>query len=252
MHYLDWAREGGRFEQAAMETGSNDLPALKQQIHDVLFGLDDERARKRFIERFGTQLAEFETIMATAYQTWRALDERFAKDRDSATVVASVFAVLARMVLSMKLLILGHVALSGAAYRQVLEALAQAFLFAAPRFPYLKQAWNGQFSPNKAVDKAMRRRAELGLNRDALDVLRKARDFYNMYSHAGFLAMGDLVDLDGGGGTNLGASFDPRKLPVYEAEVASRVNLAKTLVNAMDGVATLMRRWPQFLGDHKP
>ena len=162
-------------------------------------------------------------------------------------MVAFLFVVVARMLLSMKLLMLGHVALSGVAKRQVLEALAQAFLFSKRGLPYLKLAWEGRFSSNKALAIAVKRSAELNLNSDALGVLVKARDFYHQMSHATILATGDVVDLDGTG-SHLGASFDEAKLPFYLDEVTASLSLAKTLTNAIEGIARHMREWPQFSG----
>lgn len=218
-----------------------------EAIHEVVFGVGDDAVRQQFIKHFGGKIAEFERIMAAAYERWKDFEAQFAKDRDSASVVWSLFVVVARMLLSMKLLMLGHVALSGAAKRQVLEALAQAFLFAKRGLPYLKQAREGRFSSNKALGIAVKRSADLNLNQDALDALVEARDFYNKLSHATILAMGDVVDLDGTG-SHLGASFDEAKLPFYRDELTASLSLAKTLTNAIEGVARHMREWPEPSG----
>lgn len=189
----------------------------------------------------------FERVMSAVYHRWQEFEDRFAKDRHSATVVATLFALVARMLLSMKLLMLGHVALAGAAKRQALEALAQVFLFAKPGLPFLEQAWTGRFSPNKAIGIAVRRSADLHLNPEALDVLVQAQRFHNKLSHATMLAMGDVVDLDGAG-SHLGASFDAGKLFFYDGEVTARLSLAKILPNAIEGVTRHMREWPQLPG----
>jgi len=179
------------------------------------------------------------------YERWQELDRRFPKDRDSATVVGTVFVVIARLLLSMNLLLLGHNALAGAAKRQVFEGLAQAFLFAKHGWPYREQAWNGTFSVNKAIGLLLKKSAELGLDRDALQVLSHARDFYNKLTHATVLAMGDLIHLDDSG-SPLGASFDQAKLDFYRHEVVSRLSFASALVNAIDGIDRLLGQWPRL------
>jgi len=214
-----------------------------EAIHAVLFGVGDDAARQQFTKHLGSQIAEFESVMSAVYGRWQNFEDQFARDEDSATVVCSLFVVVARLLLSMKLLMLGHIALSGASKRQVLEALAQAFLFSKRGLPYLKQAREGRFSSNKAIGIAVKRSAELSLNRDAVEVLAKARDFYSQFSHATVLAMTDVIGLDGNT-SHLGASFDEAKLPFYLHEVTARVNLAKSLVNAIEGIARHMREWP--------
>jgi hypothetical protein len=207
-----------------MNTGSALDP-----IHDAVFGLGDDAVRRRFALHFGSEIAEFERLMAVVYGRWQELERRFVKDRDSATVVGTLFVVVARLLLSMKLLMLGHIALAGAAKRQVLEALAQAFLFSKHGWPYLEQAWTGRFSVNKAIDLVLKRSAELDLDYEALRVVSQARDFYHKFSHSTVLAMSDVIDLDGSR-NRLGATFDEAKLEFYRREVTARVSLARTLL----------------------
>lgn len=213
-------------------------------IHEIVFGIGDDGVRQRFAEHFGSELEEFERVMVTVYGRWQDFEREFAKDRDSATVVGSLYVVVARMLLSMKLLVLGHIALSGATKRQVFEALAQAVLFSKKGFPYLRQAWEGRFSSNRAIDIVVKRSAELNLNSEALDSLVKARNFYNKLSHATIVAMVDVIELDGSD-SHLGASFDEEKLPFYRDEVSARISFAKTLTNAIEGIAGHMREWSQ-------
>ncbi len=214
-------------------------------IHGAIFGIGDDDVRRQFVAHFGHEIAEFEQVMTDVYERWRELDHRFSKDRDSATVVGTVFVVIARLLLSMNLLSLGHNALAGAAKRQVFEALAQAFLFSKHGWPYREQALNGTFSVNKAIGLLLKRSTELGLNRDALQVVSQARDFYHKLSHATVLAMGDLIHLDGSG-SPLGASFDEAKLEFYRHEVVARLSFARTLTNAIYGVEGLLGQWPHL------
>jgi len=171
--------------------------ASARPIHDAVFGVGDDSARQEFLAHFATEVAEFERLMTVVYERWQQFERRFAKDHDSATVVGTLFVVVARLLLSTKLLMLGHITLAGAAKRQVFEALAQAYLFSKHGWPYLKQAWDGKFSANKALDLVVKRGVDLNLDSDAVRVISQARDFYNKLSHATILAMGDVVDFDG-------------------------------------------------------
>jgi hypothetical protein len=87
--------------------------------------------------------------------------------------------------------------------------------------------------------------ADPRLDRKALDVMAKVRQFYGKLSYPTVLAMGDVINLEESG-HHLGASFDEAKVPFYELELASRVGFAQILPNAFEGIEGRMSRWPQF------
>lgn len=214
-------------------------------VQGALHGHQDDEAELRFLEHFQVQVVSFETRMTDVYDRWREFERMFARNHDSATVVGTLFTVVARMLLSMRLLILGHITMAGGAQRQVLEALASAFLFAKHDWPYRQQAWKGRFSVNRSIGLLVKRSQELSLNQEALQAIAQAQIFYSRLSHPTILAMGDLIGL-GARTHHLGACFDLAKLPFYDKEVASRVGFAGILTNAFDGVEIHMRDWPEF------
>jgi hypothetical protein len=219
---------------------------LRQEVHTALLGHADTVIRREFIRRFSSQFDAFEAALLAAYERWCQLDSAFAKDRDSATVVGTTFIVVARLTMSTNLLTLGQITLSGAAFRHAIEALACAFVFADPDCPHRPAAWEGKFSVNKAVSILSKQAADdPRLDRKALDVMVKVRQFYDKLSHPTVFAMGDVIDL-GEGGHHLGASFDEAKLPFYELELASRVGFAQILPNAFEGIEGRMLQWPRF------
>ncbi len=214
-------------------------------IHNALFGLDDEEVRQHFLDHFGDKIHQFETTMTAVYESWLNFDKAFAKDQDSGTVVGILFGMMARLIQSMKLLISGHITLAGATYRQVIEGIALALLFSKRGLPYLREAWEDKFSVNKAVGLLYKHRHKLGLDKEALNIMKNKRNFYHKFSHLTISAMNDIINLDGSG-IYLGASFDKDKLPFYEIEVTSRVNLANILINVIGGVTRQMWEWPRF------
>ena len=219
--------------------------APAELIHRALFGIDDESTRQRFIEYFGDQICQFETTMASVYESWQEFDKTFTKDRDSGTIGGILFGVIARLILSMKLLMAGHITLAGAAKRQVIEAIALALLFSKQGLPFLHQAWEGKFSANKAINLIIKHQKELNLNKEALKTMKEARNFYDKLSHPTIFSMGDTINLDGTG-IYLGASIDEVKLPFYHKEINSRDGLAKILINIIAGVTRQMGEWPCF------
>jgi hypothetical protein len=219
--------------------------APAELIHRALFGIDDEPTRQRFVEHFGDQICQFEITMTSVYESWQEFDKTFTKDQDSGTIVGILFGIIARLILSMKLLMAGHITLAGAAKRQVIEAIALALLFSKQRLPFLHQAWEGKFSANKAINLIIKHQRELNLNKEALKTMNEARNFYHKLSHPTIFSMGDTMNLDGTG-IYLGASFDKVKLPFYHKEMNSRVGLANILINVIEGVTRQMREWPCF------
>lgn len=219
---------------------------MKELIHSALFGLDDEEVRQNFLDHFGAQIWQFETNMAGVFESWLNFDKVFRKDQDSGTVVGILYIVIVRSVQSMKLLITGNITLAGAAKRQVIEAIALALLFSKRELPYLRLAWDGKFSENKAIDKIIKHRKELNLNKEALEVMKASRNFYDKLSHPTIFSMGDTINLDIPGIYYLGASFDKSKLEFYQKEINSRVSLANIIINIIDGITRQMREWPCF------
>lgn len=220
-------------------------PSPQSVVRAALLGLHDNDVRLAFLKHFQPEVDAFERTMTDVYRRWIEFETAFAKDHDSATVVGALFTVVARAVLSMKLLLLGHSTMAGTAQRQACEALASAFLFAQREWPYRQQNWEGRFSVNKAIGLVIKRSTQLGLEAEALQTLLQAQAFYNKFSHPTALAMGDLINLRGGG-HHLGASFDPHKIQFYEKDLASRLGFAGILINAMDGVRQQLSRWPEF------
>ena len=223
------------------------MEEFHRAVHDALTGQADAEVRERFIVGLQGEFGALEAAIAEAYERWSRLDREFARDHDSATVVGMAFLVVARLTMSTNLLSLGHLALSGAAFRQSLEALAAAFLFADPASPHRTPFWEGKFSVNKAIRILLRQAAsEPRLNRPGVEALTKAREFYDRFSHPTALSMGDLVGFDGQGGYSLGACFDEEKVPFYAGELTSRTNFAKTLPNAVEAIEGRLREWSQF------
>jgi hypothetical protein len=219
----------------------------RREVHDALVGQADAVVRDRFIARFHSESAALEAAIAEAYQRWSRFEQEFARDHDSATVAGMIFLVVARLVMSANLLSLGQLTLSGAAFRQALEALAAAFVLANPVSPHRASVWEGTFSVNRAVPMLFKQAAtDPRLNRQGVEVLSKSREFYDKLSHPTALSMADVISLDGQGGHHLGAWFDEAKVPFYAQELASRTGFARILPNAVEGIEERMRDWPQF------
>ena len=89
---------------------------------------DDPEVRERFVSEFGKEIGDFVAVMANAQLRWFALDQRIWPDERLGHVSAFVYSALALHILSMKLLLSGHIVASGNLLRQVIESIAMALL----------------------------------------------------------------------------------------------------------------------------
>ena len=118
----------------------------------------------------------------------------------------------------------------------VLESIAMAFLASKRNLGYLHRYSNNKFSTNKAVDLVIKKHKILNLNHDALIILKKSRDFYNKFSHPTMMTVATYISFENPDNLFFGASFDAAKRENYEKEIFSRISLANTFINIIDGI----------------
>jgi hypothetical protein len=180
--------------------------------------------------------------MAEAFMRWRSLDDNVGKNEELGYVSGLVYTAITLHIQSMKLFLSGHTVAAGNMFRQVLESIALGLLCSTKRLNVLRRFIDDQYSPNNAVRDVIRHAQKLGVNKDALDVLKKARAFYSMYSHPTKLTIASIMAMSGKG-LYVGASFDEEKLYTYKKEVEGRLGLAKTFPNFITAVKLNVDKW---------
>jgi hypothetical protein len=93
-----------------------------------------------------------------------------------------------------------------------------------------------KYSTNKAVYDVMKHQKILCIKREALEILKKGRSFYDKFSHPTFMTLASVLDLSMLGPMFFGASFDEGKLQVYAKEIRSKINFSRIINNIIDGV----------------
>ncbi len=145
-------------------------------VIEALWGAADATSRASFRASFAEDVSQFESALVTAYDDWLDFERVFAKDRDSATVVGALCSVVARLAISTNLLTLGHLTISGAAFRQAQEALASAFLLAQFDAPYRAQLWDRTFPVHKAVGMFRKQaKTDQSIDPEAVEMLFRSR-----------------------------------------------------------------------------
>jgi hypothetical protein len=208
--------------------------STEEMIRKELFEWDIEIANQ-YLTTYPEQLQRFFKSMDMAYHAWKKFDETVNENRARAHISALIFGTLSLHLTSTKLLVWGLLVPSGNIMRQVLETVCMAFLASKPALGYIELYESNRYSTGKAVRDVLRNSKKLNLARDALDILKEARDFYDKFSHPTLLTMTTFIAL-GGDNTYLGASFDPGKQDAYQKEISTRVQVAGLLTNMIQRI----------------
>jgi hypothetical protein len=206
---------------------------ITQDIADV---------RDRFVEKFKEETEAFVLDIADAYLEWRSLDAEIGTDERLAYVSALVYSAITLHILSMKLLLSGHVVAAGNVMRQVIESIAMALLCSTPSLGVLDRYIKGKYSTNKSVDQSIKHAKAMGVTREALKDLQKAQIFYHQYSHPSPFTIASHISFDTEGALYVGCSFDEGKVEQYQKEVDGRLSLAKIFRNFVQCVATNVKK----------
>lgn len=203
---------------------------------------DDADTRAKYVARFQAKAEMFSAFMGEAFLGWRSIDNNVGKNEELAIVSALVYAAITLQIQSMKLFLSGNTVAAGNVFRQVLESIALALLCSTKRLNVLRLFIDDQYSTNNAVRDVVRHAQKLGLNKDALEVLKKVQAFYSMYSHPTKLTIASSMAMSGKE-LYVGASFDEEKLFAYRKEIEGRLGLAKTFPNFILAVKLNLAKW---------
>jgi hypothetical protein len=204
----------------------------------------DDAARAAFSEQFDANLRDFGEATVAALSAWSHFREEIDDtDERRVAVTAVTFTAISQNISSYKLFMTGYTVASGALFRQVLEGVSLACLCAARSLTVLDRFLANRYSANRAVTDLARHASAIRVNRDAARMLLRHYDFYHKYAHLTPLTIAAGANFALGGVPNVGAHFDPVKLPEYQKEVRSRVSFARALPNFVKGVAKSVASW---------
>jgi len=195
-----------------------------------------EDVLNKFKGKFSEDIDEFIIVLDEVFSEWRVFDDDASDSESLAHISSLIYGAINLKAISMHLLISGLIVPAGNIQRQVLESIAMAFLASKINLGYLHKYTNNRFSTHKAVDLVIKKHKILNLDRDALKMLKRARDFYNQYSHPTTMTMATNISFESRGDLYFGASFDAGKIEMYRKEVSLRVDLAKTLFSFINGI----------------
>ena len=210
---------------------------FQELTRSVLFGTDARPVRERFLKEYKTDIDQFIAFMDDAFIAWKSLDSKIGSSQTGAHISALVYGGLNTHVVSMKLFLDGLIVPAGNAQRYVLESVAMAFLAASQSLDFFERYSKGQYSTSKAIRDLKRNAEKLGVSPEAVMQLEEHSKHYDQYSHPTLLSLIALMTLNGPKSELVfGSVYDPGKKYAYDKEIKSRVSLASTFPNFIQGV----------------
>lgn len=204
----------------------------------------DSDARSEFFRHFGTEADEFATYTAITLDKWTSLHDTVPEaDLRRLFVVTILFTAISLHSTSFKLFMSGHTAAAGGLFRQVLEAVSMALLCSAKELTVLDRFMQDRYSTSDAVMQLVSSYKATNVKLEAVQVLKKAYKFYHKYAHLTKLTIATGANFELHGVPNIGAFFDPAKVPEYKKEVSGRVSLAKAFPDIIDIVKHNTATW---------
>jgi hypothetical protein len=217
------------------------------ELREIVLGdlqSTDEAARAAFRREFGEDLSTFAESTTTALDLWSQFRETLREDDQRRLTVAAVaFTAINQNISSYKLFMYGYTVASGSLFRQVLEGVSLAFLCSAKSLTVLDRFIENKYSTKNAVAELAKHARKVHVNSAAMQQLTRAYEFYHKYAHLTRLTIAAGTNFSLAGAPNVGAYFDPAKLPEYRKEIKGRLSFAKVLPNIMTGVARNVAAW---------
>ena len=213
---------------------------IKELFHD------NSEVLNEFSDKFSKELLEFAELFSEAYKKHLELDHLVedSQNEQRAYVSGLTLLLLDNLLTSVKLFILGYEIPSGNLMRQVIESVALAILCS------LKDKIQIPIKNNKTKDihfytSFINHKSEaksflaikyleanhdkLGINKDAIESLKKAQVFYHHFSHPGEMSLASMISYEKTGKAYICGSFDKGKIEQYKTELVWRVNFCKHL-----------------------
>ncbi len=197
-----------------------------------------------FKNNYGAQIQEFTNHMECAHAQWKKIDILVQDDEERGYFSAVIFWAFSSQLQSFKLLCHGYQVPSGNLMRQSIEAIAFCVYCTDKSNGEMDKFKNGKVSTNKAITKLNKRLInKLGLNQEAVDMLKESRAYYDRYSHPSLSTIASCISFEGSEGIYVGGNYDRRKGESYEYEFELRVTLARDFPVIIKNIVAVIEKW---------
>jgi hypothetical protein len=228
----------------------------------VIKELFDEKkwVKDKFAEHFSQELLELAEGIANAFAVYPQLNDaaKAANTEQAALVEGFMFEVLDNLLVSTKILLIGLLMPSGNLMRQAVEGVALALLcsskveleitsdkkkqkkVAVLYWECLKKS-DPRVKSYKALNHLEDNQKTLGVTKDAVNRLEKAKTHYNYFSHSGLFGIASRVPRRTEEPLCVGGCFDSEKVEAYKQEIRERIGLCSILPNLIRGLVDSLR-----------
>ena len=203
---------------------------------------ENTSVREKYVQVFGAEAQEFSDVMGDALSAWLKLWESAQENERHMRILSIAYAAISLQVTSMKLFLSGHQVAAGNLMRQVLEAIALAFLCSGKDLGIPERFEQNEYSTNKAIADAIRNADRLNLKKAALTAFKNPQIFYSKFSHPSKMTLGTLESF-AGEGIYLGAAYDQGKYKHYKSEVSTRLKSAKLFPGFLQVIKRNLAAW---------
>lgn len=228
------------------------IPTKPEDIIKEIFDVNSEII-DNFSKHFSKELLDFAESFSEAYKKHLELDRLITGPANIqiAYVSGLVFTMLDNLLISVKLFVMGYSIPSGNLMRQVIESIPLMILCSLKDNIRIKTKKNktktihfytsflnnkSEAQSHKAIHHLEMNYQDIGINKDAIDTLKKARKFYHNYSHPTQFSMTTKISSEIPNTSYIGGCFDNGKIEDYKKELVHRNNFCRIIPNIIDGL----------------
>ena len=235
-------------------------PTNPEEIVKELFNENPEIVDE-FSKRFSKEILEFAELFSAAYKKYLELNRLLigSENKQKAYVGGFTYLMCDNLLTSVKLFIMGYETPSGNLMRQVIESVALAILCSLKDDIKIRKKrgklknihFYTSFIENKSEAKSHKaiqhlelNYQKLGIQKDAINALQKARKFFHNFSHPSQLSLATTISFDDPPKTFIGGSFDSGKIENYKKELMHRASFCRVLPNIIEGLIARVKELP--------
>ena len=233
-------------------------PSKPEDIIKEIFDVNSEIINN-FSKHFSKELLDFAELFSEAYKKHLELDRLITgpSNLQIAHVSGLVFMMLDNLLISVKLFVMGYQIPSGNLMRQVIESIPLMILCSLKDNIRIKMKNNktktihyytsflknkSEAQSHKAIHHLEMNYQDIGINKDEIDTLKKARKFYHNYSHPTQLGMATKISFEVPNTSFIGGCFDSGKIKEYKKELVHRNNFCRIIPNIIDGLTISLKK----------
>lgn len=218
------------------------LDSVNEVVNELFHAEEDTKAK--FQEVLSPEILLFAEHFQRIYTRFQHFAKYCSHSLHTAIVGATMHSAVDDILVSVKLLLNGHMSASGNAARQAGEALCMCVMSAhggdllihgkLEKYWELLSQDDIRVAANRVAKQLEANRDRLGIEPEMVEMLANTISMQHESSHAGIAGMANKMALDGSAKLYYGGQFDPGKLSMYRYELQDRAIVCRSIELVMD------------------